>query len=336
MRSLPITRRNYLQIATGCSTIAALQAQDSANSKGQIVATCKGNNTIAFVNPETMQVISRITTGEGPHEVCASADSKTAYASIYGVGGRPGNQIAVLDAATRTETKRISVAPLRSPHGIVECKGKIWFTAEQSRCIGRLDPQTGAMDYVLGTGAFPSHMVVLTPDAAKAYTADILDNTVTMMEVAPVSGRPPRLKHIRVGTRPEGIAISPDGREVWAGNNTDGGISIIDTSKDEVVHTVAGVSKMSFRLLFTADGKEVFVAGATGEDVIRLNAATRQVIAKIATPGSVPQGLLLSPDGKWLFTATGQKILKIDAASNQLVGEGVPVGPGVDGMAWVA
>jgi YVTN family beta-propeller protein len=325
---MTITRRALLSTAA----VAATSNAQTKPASGVIVATCKGDNTIAFVNPDSMTVAERLTTGEGPHEVCVSADGKTAYATIYGVGGRPGNQISVLDVATRKERKRISVAPMRSPHGIVECQGKIWFTAEQSRCAGRYDPATDTVDWVMGTGAFVSHMLVLTPGAEKLYTADIIDNTVTSIELKPTPGRPPRLKHIRVGDRPEGIAISPDGKEVWAGNNSDGKISVIDTAKDEVVATVPS-SKMSFRLAFSPDGKTVFIAGASGEEVVILNAATRDVRAKILTPGSVPQGLLLSPDSTVLYTATGQKILKMDLAGNKIVGE-CSVGPGVDGMAW--
>lgn len=325
---MPSTRRSLLAAAP-----AALFAQNSPDAAGVIVATCKANHTIAFVNPATLEILAQIPTGEGPHEVCVSADGRTAYATIYGVGGRPGNQLSILDVASRKELKRVSIAPMRAPHGVVEAQGKIWFTAEQSRCVGRFDPASGQVDWTMGTGAWVSHMLVLTPDASKLYTTDIIDNTVTVIGLKATPGQPPRFRHIKVGERPEGIAISPDGREVWAGHNTDGGISIIDTAKDEVVKTIAAASKMAFRLAFTPDGGTVAVAGATGEEVVLYRAATREVATRVATPGSVPQGLLVSPDGKWLFTATGPKLLKIDLAAAKVVGECAP-GPGVDGLAW--
>jgi YVTN family beta-propeller protein len=330
----PLSRRRAA-FGSLASLAAFGQTSGTAPGKGIIVATCKGNHTIAFVDPDAMRVTSRLTTGEGPHEVCSSSDGRTAYATIYGVAGKPGNQIAVLDPASRTEIKRISVAPLRSPHGIVECQGKIWFTAEQSRAAGRLDPATGAVDWVMGTGAFPSHMLVLTPDASKLYTADILDGTVTSIEIKATPGRPPKLTHIKTGERTEGIAISPDGREVWAGNNTDGNVYIIDTASDKVIAQVPS-SRMSFRLTFTADGKTVYVAGASGEEVVAIDAATRKITGRIATPGAAPQGLLLHPTEKnILYTATGIKILKMDTSANRILAE-TEVGPGVDSMAWGA
>lgn len=321
---MPLTRRSLL------ATPLALLAQ--APASGVVVTTCKDDNTVAFINAATLEILAQVPTGEGPHEVCASADGKLAYASIYGAAGRPGNQIAIFDIASRKELKRVNVAPMRSPHGIVECQGKIWFTAEQSRCVGRYDPATDKVDWVMGTGAGISHMVVLTPDASKLYTANIVDGTVTSIELKPTPGRPPLLKHIPTGERTEGIAISPDGREVWAGNNLGGDIAVIDTTKDEVVKKLPS-SKMSFRLAFTPDGKTVAVAGATGNEVVLFDAASRAITARIPTPGSVPQGLLVSPDGKWLFTATGQKVLKIDLTTKKLVGE-CAAGPGCDGLAW--
>ena len=326
---MPFARRAFL-----AATTTPLFAQSPAR-KPVIVATCKGDHTVAFVDPFSLQVLARVPTGEGPHEVCVSADGRTAYASIYGVAGRPGSQIAVLDVDTRKEIKRVSIAPMRSPHGIVECRGKIWFTAEQSRAVGRFDPVSGQVDWTMGTGAWVSHMLVLKPDASKLYTTDIIDNTVTVIGLTAAPGRPPVFRHIPVRERPEGIAISPSGHEVWAGHNVNGDISIIDTTRDQVVHTIPNSSKMAFRLAFTPDGKTVAVAGATAQELLLFNAATRELEARIATPGSVPQGLLISPDSKLLFTATGPKILKVDLTARRLAGECAP-GDGVDGLAWAS
>lgn len=327
---MTLTRRATLLAASP----AALLAQPPA-ARPVIVATCKGDHTIAFVDPVSLTVHARVPTGEGPHEVCVSADGRTAYASIYGVAGRPGSQLAIFDVASRRELKRVSIAPLRSPHGLVECRGKIWFTAEQSRAVGRFDPASGQVDWTMGTGAWLSHMLVLTPDASKLYTTDVIDNTVTVIGLQSAPGRPPVFRHIPVRERPEGIAISPSGHEVWTGHNVDGDIAIIDTTRDQVVHTIRKASKMAFRLAFTPDGKTVAVAGATAQEIVLFNAASREVEARIPTPGSVPQGLLISPDSRWLFTATGAKILKVDLATRRVTGE-CEAGQGVDGLAWAS
>lgn len=301
-----------------------------AQSSGIVVAILKSDHAVALVDPRSLRILGKISTGEGPHEVCTIGSK--AYVGIYGVAGRPGRELAEIDLLTRKELRRYSLQPLLSPHGLVNVGRYIYFTAERSRAVGRFDTETRALDWTMGTGQFATHMIVASPDGRKLYTTNILDNTVSSIEVVASKAGPPRLTQIRVGEKPEGIAITPDGREVWAGHNTDGQISIIDTSTDQVTQTIPA-SKMAFRLAFTSDGATCVVAGATGEEVVLIDARSREIRQRIATPGSVPQGILISPDNQWLFVATGPALLRIDLEKAQLSGSCEP-GGGVDGLAW--
>lgn len=294
------------------------------------------------MNPATLDVVARIPTGDGPHEVCTAG--AFAYVGIYGVAGKPGSDLAIFDPAAGKEVKRVSIHPLRSPHGLIAVNGKIYFTSEQTRSVGRVDIASGKLDWMMGTGQLGTHMIVATPDGRKLYTPNTFDNTVSAIEVEeirrPDGSRPtplpgvPRLTQIKVGVQPEGIAITPDGREVWAGHNQDGAISIIDTATETVKQTIPA-SKMAFRLAFTSDGKTCVVAGATGGEVVLIDAASRQVRARIAMPDALPQGILISPGDQWLFVSIGSALLRIDLAKQTIAGQCAP-GAGVDGLAWFA
>lgn len=315
-----LTRRHFL------ASPAALAAQ---TRRPLVVAVCKGNGTVALLDPQSLEVAARIPTGEGPHEVCVAGPH--AYVGLYGIAGKPGHELAILSLEERKELRRVNLLPLRAPHGLITAGNFIYFSAEQSRAVGRYNPATHRVDWSMGTGQALTHMLVATPDHRKLYATNILDNTVSAIEITAARGVP-RLTQIRTGERPEGIAITPDGREVWAGHNTDGQISIIDTATDQVKQTIPA-SKMAFRLAFTPDGKTCVVAGGTGQEVVLIDAATRVITARIPTPNAVPQGILLSPDGLWLYVATGPALLKLDIAQRKLAGECQP-GPGVDGLAW--
>src|ERR1041384_934581 len=68
----------------------AQSAQSSQSSQAKATPTLlvlnKAENSLALVDPSTMRVVARVATGEGPHEVVASSDERTAYVSTMGTG----------------------------------------------------------------------------------------------------------------------------------------------------------------------------------------------------------------------------------------------------------
>jgi len=76
----------------------------------------KNENSLAIVDPESLKVIARIPTGEGPHEVTASDDGKFAFVANYGAR-EPGSTISVVDLVHQHELRRVNLGPLRRPHG---------------------------------------------------------------------------------------------------------------------------------------------------------------------------------------------------------------------------
>ena len=306
-----------------------------------LLALNKDANELAIVDPASLKVVGRIPVGAAPHEVAVSADGKLAFVANYGAQ-QPGNSISVIDLAAQKEIKHLELGALRRPHGIVEAGGKIWFTAEQNRAIARLDPATLNIEWLMGTGQTGTHMMLLTPDQKKIFTANIGSNSVTEFEYAgngaAAASEPQgwRITQISVGKGPEGIAMSPDGSEVWAAHSEDGGISIIDVASGAVKQVIPGLTKRSNRVKFTPDGKLALVSDVNTGDVLVLDAAKRGVVKTIHLGGQ-PEGILITPDGARAFVATGEagnKIAVIDLESLAVSGEFQP-GPDPDGMAWV-
>jgi YVTN family beta-propeller protein len=292
----------------------------------------KDANELAIVDPSAMKVVGRVPTGTGPHEVTVSADGKSAIVANYG-DKNPSNSLSVIDLATRTE-KRVDLGALRRPHGIAQKNGKVYFTSELAKVIATYDPSANTVDWILGIGQNLTHMLVLSKDGKKIFTANILGNSVTAIEAAPVPGGY-KLTNIPVGKGPEAIDMSPDGTEVWTAHSQDGGVSIIDTASLTVKQTLPAFTKHSNRLKFTLDGQRVFISDAEGHEVVVLDAASRKEIKRITT-GGVPLGILMVPDGSRVFVALADEgaVVAIDLKSLEVSGR-VATGPGADGMAWV-
>ncbi len=295
-----------------------------------LIVLVKGANELAIVDPTSLKVLARVPTGEAPHEVALSADGKTAFVSNYGAR-TPGNSISVIDLATQREIKRVDLGPVRRPHGMVENGGKLYFTAEFSRLIGRYDPQAGAVDWLMGTGQTGTHMLVVTGDGSKIFTSNIGSDSVTLFDRAANGNW--NVTAIAVGKGPEGIALSPDGKEVWSAHSRDGGISIIDVATGKVVQTLAANTKRSNRARFTPDGKRVLISDIGGE-VLVFGAASRQVLKHIPLPGQ-PEGILITPDGARAFVGLGSAnaVAVVDLKTMTMTGK-FDTGAETDGLAW--
>ena len=306
-------------------------SQPQATTGAVLLVLNKIENTLAIIDPASLRILGKVPTGEGPHEVIASADGRTAYVANYGTQQKVGNSISIIDIAARKETKRVELGPLARPHGIVLANGKIYFTAEVNRVVARYDPATDRVDWMMGTGQSITHMIVITPDGRRAYTANIVSGTVTSIDfAAPV---PQQVAQIEVGKQPEGIDVSPDGREVWVGQNGDGQISVIDTATNKVKETFK-VGEVPIRIKFTPDGRRVVVSDPKAGELVFLDAATRKEIKRLKVEG-VPVGVLITPDGRRAFVAAMQanKVLVVDLEKLEVAGEIEP-GQGPDGLAW--
>jgi YVTN family beta-propeller protein len=300
-------------------------------SKPVLVALNKAEASLTIIDPKDMKVLGKVPTGDAPHEVVLSADGKTAYVANYGAQ-TPGSSLSVIDIETKKELRRVDLAPLLRPHGLVEAGGKIYFTSETNRLIGRYDPATNRVDWLMGTGQNATHMIVVTPDQKRMFTANIGSDSVTAFEFQNVPPAPSRITHIAVGKQPEAIDVSPDGREVWVGLNMEGAIDVVDTTAGKVSEKIR-LGERPYRVKFSPDGKQVFATIPNTKEIIVIDSATKKEIRRIKLE-SVPLGIVFSKDGKTAFVSAVQNdfVLKIDLEKFETVGKAV-TGQAPDGVA---
>ncbi|HEY8561114.1 MAG TPA: beta-propeller fold lactonase family protein [Pyrinomonadaceae bacterium] len=300
-------------------------------TKPVLVALNKNEASLTIIDPQDMKVLGKVPTGDGPHEVVIAADGRTAYVANYGAQ-TPGSSLSVIDLDAKKELRRVDLAPLMRPHGLVEAGGKIYFTSETNRLIGRYDPATNRVDWLMGTGQNATHMIVVTPDQKRMYTANIASDSVTAFEFQSAPPAPSRIAHIAVGKQPEAIDASPDGKEVWVGLNAEGAIDVVDTTAGKVSEKIK-LGERPYRVKFTPDGKQVFATMPNTKEIIVIDAATKKETRRIKLE-SVPLGIVFSKDAKTAFVSAVETdfILKIDLVENVTIGR-VASGQAPDGVA---
>lgn len=313
--------------------LAALSAPTQTPMPALLVLE-KSDDSLAIVDPATLKVVGRVPAGKDPHEVAASADGKLAYVSNYGGSQSVLKTISVIDLAARRALAPIDLGPLRGAHGIEFADGKVWFTAETNKVIARYDPAAKQIDWVMGTGQSRTHMLVFTKNLRKIFTSNVNSDTVSAIERTP-DGKDWTVTAIPVGKGPEGIDLSPDGREVWAANSGDGSVSVVEVSTKKVVQTLDAQTRHSNRLRFTPDGKLVLISDPAGGELVVVEAASRKERKRIHI-GRNPQGIVVVPDSSRAYVALSRdnQVAVLDLKTLEVVGR-IATGNSPDGMTWV-
>lgn len=306
---------------------AVLHAQSPA-----LLVLNKGEATLAIIDPAAAKVVATIPTGEGPHEVEVSSDGRLAFVSNYGARD-PGNTLSVIDLAARKELRRVELGELRRPHGLAVSTGHVYFTSEASKLIGRYDPAANRVDWQFETGQQGTHMVTASRDGAKLFTSNMGSNNISIIERGADKAWSQTL--VNVGAGPEGLDVSPDGRELWTAHSRDGSVSIIDVASKKVTQTLDAGTKRSNRLKFTPDGRLVLISDLGSGELVIFDARTRAQRARLPL-GRAPVGILIVPDGSRAYVAVaGDNKLAVIDLKTLTVSATIATGKEPDGMAWV-
>ena len=325
----------------------APRAQAQGGRSGTVIVLNKGEASAWLIDAGSGQVVARLETGNGPHEVAVSPDGRRAVVGDYGDRGAPGNSLTVIDIPGRRVVGKVSLAPYRRPHGMAWLPDgrRVAVTAEADQMVLVVDVDAGRVEAAIPTGAAGSHMLALSADGRRVYTANIPSGTVTALDVE---------RRAAVGTAPagrgsEGLALSPDGSQVWVGNREDHTVTVIDTRTMTPIDTLPS-GQLPFRVAFTPDGREAIVANAMSGELRIFDVAGRRETAVVrvdfGTPGAqtpdaaltgqgAPLGMAVSPDGRWLYAADGEQplVTVVDLRERRVVAF-FRTGAGPDGIGF--
>ncbi len=303
-------------------------------SPGRLLVLLRDASALAIVDPDSGTVLGRVPTGRDPHEVTASADGRFAFVASMVDG------ISVIDLAAQEEVRRIDTGAGSSTHDVLFADGKVYFTIEGYKSIGRYDPSADTIDWTLGTGQEGTHLLVFDRDTNTMFMPNTRSNTITMIEGITEGPAASTLTVIPVpGDLPEGIDLSPDGREIWTATRNDGGVSIIDVTSRRVVQTLDLGMRDANRLKFTPDGRVLIIDGEAASLVV-MDAASRTVVKRV-TVGATDTGdgaVLVAPDGTRAFLGlrAADRVAVLDLTTLEVTQEmpmGEGAGPGC--MYWI-
>mgnify|MGYP000907642529 CR=1 FL=1 len=307
---------------------AAMLGQPAAAPSGTLLVGNKGEDTVSFIDLATGQELGRAATGRMPHEIAISPDGRHAAVVSYGAAG-----IDIFDVATRAKLRTIDLSPNAGPHGIVWLPdGRIVATTERSQSLTIVDTNLYDRVSAIATGQRGTHMVAVSPDRSRAYTANIADGTVSVLDLA--NGA--KLRDLNVGGNPEGIALTPDGRTLWVGDLQGARVQAFDTASMERVAEIA-TGPTPIRVLASPDGRWIVTSNLGCGCLTVIDAQTRAAVRTIEVSGAQQAGqvtILFSADGARLYAAeTGRnQVAEVDLASGNVLRR-IAAGANGDGLA---
>jgi DNA-binding beta-propeller fold protein YncE len=309
------------------------------SSAQSLLVVNQGDTSLSIVDPVSEKQVAVIAEGTPTmhgHEIATSADGRTAYVPIYGnVGvGKPGldgREMLFIDLPSRKIVATLDFGHGVRPHQPVfdPARNLLYVTTELDQSVTIIDPQTRKIIGSVPTSQPQSHMLVLSHDGRRGYTANVGPGTVSVLDmiarktvaVIPISGETQR------------ISISNDDRWVFTSDQTKPRLAVIDTATNKVNSWVP-LPGTGYGTAPTPDGRFLLVAVPPTNQVSVVDLASMKVVRSIDVPAA-PQEVLIRPDGQiaYVSCAASGQVAAINLAQWK-VQKVITAGKFADGLAW--
>jgi DNA-binding beta-propeller fold protein YncE len=305
--------------------------------QGRLLVTQKGDTSLAIVDPAAGKVIASVQEGGVTgHEVIASPDGRLAYVPIYGNSGvgKPGTDganLVVIDIASQKVVGSVDFGHGVRPHMPIfgPKDGLLYVTTELDRTITLIDPKTLKIVGSIPTGQAESHMLALSHDGLRGYTANVGPGTVSVLDIParktiaiiPISGNTQR------------ISISNDDRWVFTADQTKPQLAVIDAQANQIKGWIP-LDGLGYGSATTPNSRWLIIAIPDKNKVDVIDLKTMRPAPPVAVC-SDPQETLVRPDGKaaYVSCAGSNQVAEIDLATWKVT-RLIATGKNTDGLAW--
>jgi YVTN family beta-propeller protein len=308
-----------------------------ASSRGYLLVANKGDQSLGIIDPSSGKQIATVAEGGTTgHEVIASPDGRLAYVPIYGnsgVGkpGTDGTNMVVIDIAARKIVGNLDFGRGLRPHcPIIGPKdGMVYVTTENENSISIIDPRSLKVVGTVPTGQAESHMLAISRDGQRGYTANVGPGTVSVLDLKARK----TIAVIPISKTTQRIALSVDDRLAFTADQTKPQLAVIDTSANKI-KTWIELPDVGYGAAPTPDGRWLVIALPKANKVAAIDLRTMKVAHTFEVP-SAPQMVVVRPDGREAYVSCdiSGKVAVLNL-TNWKVDKLIDAGKGADGLAW--
>jgi YVTN family beta-propeller protein len=216
---------------------------------------------IGVIDIAQQKLLRVIPGGSDPEQFAIAPDGKTLIASNEDMASA-----SIVNLATGAVEATVAVK--EEPEGVgLAPDGRVFVTCERKGEICVIDPATGR---VISEFRVPGRPRTVAFQGSHAFVPSESKGQIHVVDAR--SLKTERIIELPKGSRPMGLAVSNDGRKLFATNGRAGSVSVIDIATLQLLKTIP-VGKRPWGIAVAPDGK-VFVANGPSNDVSVINPDT--------------------------------------------------------------
>ncbi len=262
----------------------------------QLFVTVESDHTVRIIDTITKATTGVVKLSGRPNQCAVTPDGKYVAVPI-----RDGDSVEIIDT---TQQKVVKSLPIKEPHNALNTGSNryIYVSSMGSHEVNIIDLEK--MDYSahIPVGGRPRPYVV-SPDAKTMYVATanlhgfmIVDLTghKEPQKVELPSHNPTlrKLEYETPDTLTHGLALTPDGSELWVSSLLDNCMYIYNVKSGKVTGKVPTGIGPNW-IVFTPDGKYACISNTDTDDVSIIDVSTKQEVTRIKV-GRVPKRLAIA------------------------------------------
>jgi YVTN family beta-propeller protein len=317
------------RLATMALALALVLSAVGAGRAATLYVTNTKSNSISIIDTTTFEVTGTIPLGPGkPNRVAFHPDGKTAWV-IYD----KSHDLGVVDAEAKKLAWRLKIGG--NPYNLTFAPdGRTlyvldWASETSGDDVIVYDLASGKIETKIEVSTWPAH-AIFGKDHRLLYVSGETAGDLTVIDT---KTRTTVARVVHGGGDAMGLALSPDGRTLYAAAGENRQVVKVDTATHKVTGTIA-VPGIVHETTLTLDGKFLYTTLRKANRIVVISTADDRIVATIPQKG-YPDLVVMEPTGKYAFVTNrwADLVSVIDVATHKQV-RTIPVGKAPHGM-WL-
>jgi YVTN family beta-propeller protein len=262
----------------------------------RLFVTVESDHTLRIVDTASRQQVGSVKVSGRPNQVAVTPDGKYAVVPI-----RDGDKVDMVDVAKQRVVKSL---PIKEPHNALNTGSNryVYVSSMGSHEINVIDLEKMDYSMVIPAGGRPrpyavsangKTLFVAVADLHGFVIVDIPDKKVLERVEMPAEHPTPHpLQYETADTLTHGLALTPDGNELWVTSLLDDCVYVYDVKAKKIVGKVPTGGGPNW-LAFAPQGKYLYVSDADSDDVTVIDVKNRREVTRIKV-GRVPKRLAVA------------------------------------------
>ena len=308
--------------------LAALLTGAAPAAAATVFITNTKSDSVSIIDTDTLEVVGTIPLGKGkPNRIVFHPDGKTAWV-VYD----KSHDLGVIDAESRKLLKRVKIGG--NPYNLAFTPdGRHllvldWSSDTSNDEVIFYDLKAEKIDGRVEVSTWPAHGV-FSRDGKLVYVSGETAGDVTVIDV---TTRTTVGRVVHGGGDAMGLAVSADGKTLYAAAGENKAILKIDTAANKIVGEIP-LPGVVHEATLTLDGKYLYTTLRKINKIVVVRTADDKIVATIPQKG-FPDLVTMEPTGRHALVTNrwADLVSVIDLTSHTQV-RTIPVGKAPHGMA---